>query len=318
MMQLPTTPFDFTHSDTFDGTEVFYGDPDRGEYVKGYFDVGDATRSKLNDKSVDFTIGSPPYLEARTYGIGAQKKQREWINDLMMPATREALRVTRGLCVWIIAGQTKGGRYVPGPEALMAEMHAQGINLWRPGCWYKVDPQTGGGSGTPGSAGPQWLRGDWEYAIAFKNPDPLPWADPLFEQRPPKCAPGGNMRNRQPSGRRENNVYKQPKFVNPGNVIKARVGGGHIGDKESHEGDAPYPEKLVEFFIRGWCPPLGWVHDPFSGTGTTVVEALRWCRNGIGFDLRASQIEISMRRLMRRIKEGRQIAIAPWPRPVAA
>jgi hypothetical protein len=34
--------------------------------------VGDAVRLPLADQSVDFVFGSPPYCDARTYGIDAQ------------------------------------------------------------------------------------------------------------------------------------------------------------------------------------------------------------------------------------------------------
>jgi hypothetical protein len=285
-----------------------------GECVAA-FDVADATATGLGDKSVDVVIGSPPYLEARTYGIDAQRDMGEWI-EFMLACTVEGLRVSRGAVIWVVAGTTDGGIYTPGPEALMAEAWKRGIQQWRPLCWYKVDEVTNGGCGTPGSGGKQWFRSDWEYVLCFKRPGRLPWADPLFQCRRPKCVPGGAMRNRQPSGRREVNVYRNPRWANPGNVVKARVGGGHMGDRECCENEAPYPEKLAAHLIQALCPPGGWVYDPFNGSGTTVVEAVRLGRNGYGTDLRADQLKLSMRRLCRRITEDRALSISPWPRPV--
>jgi hypothetical protein len=62
-----------------------------------------------------------------------------------------------------------------------------------------------------------------------------------------------------------------PKVANPGNVltfedglvVKARVGGGHMGSPLCHAGEAPYPENLPEFFILAYSPPQGIVCDPF-------------------------------------------------------
>ena len=71
------------------------------------------------------------------------------------------------------------------------------------------------------------------------------------------------------------------------------------------ENEAPFPEALAAFFVQGYCPSAGTVLDPFSGSGTTVCEAVRFGRNGIGIDLRASQAELGHRRLARRIAEGR-------------
>lgn len=269
------------------------------------FHQGDATRLPLFDQSVDLVLGSPHYLEARTYGIAADEPLQEWLRT-MVEATDEALRVSRGLVLWVLAGT--GKLYIPGPEALLIEMYRRGVEVYRPAIWWKVDAETGGGSGIPGSGGKDWLRNDWEYVLAFKNRGDLPYAEPRWQKIPPKCPPGGFIRNRSKDGSRTLRNPADPKYVNPGNffkVVMARVGGGHIGDKEAHETDAPYPEKLAQFFINGYCPLGGTVCDPFSGSGTTVCEAIKAGRNGIGFDLRESQVQLAERRLLRRIAEGR-------------
>jgi hypothetical protein len=288
-----------------------------GECVAG-FDVGDATHLDLGNKCVHAVIGSPPYLAARTYGIKAQRGMRDWL-DFMLACTCEGLRVSTGPVLWVIAGTTKKNRYTPGPEALMYEAWKQGIELYRPLCWLKKSEPppygNGGGCGTPGSGGRDWFRGDWEYVVCFKNPGPLPWSNPLFQCRRPKFQPGGRMRNRQANGRREQNAYKLPTWANPGNVVYAKVGGGRLGDKEAYQNEAPYPEVLAAHLIQAVVPPGGWVYDPFSGSGTTVVEAVRLGRNGYGTDLRADQVQLGYSRLLRRIKEGRAQDMSPGPWP---
>lgn len=281
------------------------------------FHRADAARLPLADKSVDLTIGSPPYCDARTYGIDAQRDCEEWI-DFMLSVTREAVRVTRGLVLWVCAGVTRDHCYWPACEGLLYRWYAQGGQCWRPVYWHRV--------GIPGSGGKQWLRADVEYVLAFKGTHgPIPWADNTAMGKPPKYGPGGEMSHRltnggrrkhnpgrraakgfkQEDGKTEDQFYIPPKLANPGNLIHTIVGGGHIGDREAHENEAPYPEKLVEFFIRSFCPPLGRVLDPFSGSGTTVCEAVRLGRHGIGMDLRYSQILLGRQRLLRRRQEGR-------------
>ena len=76
----------------------------------------DATRLPLADQAVDLVIGSPPYLGQRTYGIAADRDLDAWI-AWMLVVTREALRVSSGLVVWIVAG-VGGAHYLPGPEGL--------------------------------------------------------------------------------------------------------------------------------------------------------------------------------------------------------
>lgn len=70
-----------------------------------------------------------------------------------------------------------------------------------------------------------------------------------------------------------------------------------MGSKIAHENEAPFSERVPEWFIRSCCPPDGLVVDPFCGSGTTMAVAKRLGRRFIGIDVRESQIESSRRRL---------------------
>jgi hypothetical protein len=287
------------------------------------FVQADAGRLPFPDKSFDLVLGSPPYADARTYGIGAQRKCQAWI-EWMLEVTREAVRVSRGLVLWVCAGVTRDHCYWPGPEGLLYEWWKAGGRCWRPCFWHRV--------GIPGSGGKQWLRADVEYVLAFTGCEKaVPWADNTANGHPPVWAAGGGMSYRNSEGKRKNavpriehgsdgdlasragvktqtrrkpngdrardGVYVPPAFSNPGVLIKGiKVGGGLLGSKLAHENEAPYPQRLAEWFVRGWCPPGGTVLDPFSGSGTTVAAALALGRSGVGSDLRFSQCELGRRR----------------------
>jgi DNA modification methylase len=60
---------------------------------------------------------------------------------------------------------------------------------------------------------------------------------------------------------------------------------------------ATFPEKLIEPCILAGCPAGGTVLDPFSGSGTTGVVALRYHRNYIGIELSAEYAAMSERRI---------------------
>lgn len=95
----------------------------------------------------------------------------------------------------------------------------------------------------------------------------------------------------------QEDAYAPPVLANPGVLIKGiKVGGGLMGHQLAHENEAPYPQKLAEWFIRGWCRPGGIVLDPFSGSGTTVAAAVALGRHGIGCDLRFNQCELGRKR----------------------
>jgi hypothetical protein len=80
-------------------------------------------------------------------------------------------------------------------------------------------------------------------------------------------------------------------------VIPCLVGGGVMGSDRCHENEAPFPEALAEFYVRSFCPEGGTVADIFCGSGTVPKVASMCGRHSIGVDVRASQIELTARRL---------------------
>ncbi len=123
-------------------------------------------------------------------------------------------------------------------------------------------------------------------------------------------------RSGQHSG--QSTSYDLPVLANPGNVVgetytaaevdallgqmgefvDCTVGGGQMGSALAHDNEAPFPETLVERFVRSFCPPGGIVADCFSGSGSTAAVALAWGRRTIACDLRQSQVDLTVRRLM--------------------
>lgn len=91
--------------------------------------------------------------------------------------------------------------------------------------------------------------------------------------------------------------YDPPAVANPGNIIRCKVGGGHLGHVIAHKNEAPYPLALAERFVRCFCPPDGIVSDCFAGSGTTAHAAIEWGRRFIGADIRESQVALTKRRL---------------------
>jgi len=273
----------------------------------------------MESDSADLVFGSPPYEDARTYGIDFNIKGQDWV-DWMVSIYEEAVRVSKGLVAFVIAGRTKNYKHSCSPYLLVADLHRAGFNVREPLIYHR--------SGIPGSGGPDWMRRDYELVVCVSPKGRLFWSNNTACGHPPKCKPGGDPTHRLQNGKRvrvapgkgkrikrgtnrglnpqceheqigseivEAQPYIPPKLANPGNVIQCS--GGHLGSKLAHENEAPFPEKLAEFFIKSFCPPGGIVLDPFLGSGTTAAVAKQEGRGYIGIDIRESQIELTQRRL---------------------
>jgi len=260
--------------------------------------------SLLGANSVDLVFTSPPYEDARTYGIGFSAAGDEWVR-WCVPRVMECLRVCKGMVCWVVEGRTRGYRYSNAPMRLAVAAEYAGAVPRKPPIYNRV--------GIPGSGGPDWFRNDYEFVLSWtRKAGKLLWSDNTAMGHPPKFGPGGapshrladgtrvngsRSTDRRPTGELKPRVYKPPKRSNPGNIIECHGGGGHLGSKLAHENEAPFPEKLAEFFIASMCPPGGTVLDPFGGSGTVAAVCERLGRNSISIDIRANQTALQMRRM---------------------
>jgi hypothetical protein len=268
--------------------------------------------------SLDLVFGSPPYERARLYleggqDLGISRKTGEWVT-WMVEVFQAAQHACKGLVAFVVAGQTRNYRWSAGPALLTAELHRAGLNLRNPPIFARV--------GVPGSGGPDWLRADYEWIVCTSRPGKLPWSNNVACGHKPKYEPGGEVSYRTLDGTRVNErkvksvtqggtstnggkgdartVRRRvvlPEVANPGNVIRCVVGGGKIGSELAHENEAPFPERLAEFFVLSFCPPGGLCCDPFSGSGTTAAVCKRHGRNFTGCDVRASQVSLGLKRV---------------------
>ena len=264
--------------------------------------VGDALTLPLFDDVVDLVFTSPPYEDARTYGMDYSLKGSDWVN-WCFPRYMECLRVCRGLVAWVVQGRTRNYEWSATPTYLLHTLSVcPTVRVRNPPIYHRV--------GIPGSVGPDWLRSDYEWVVCATRDDVtrLPWSDNVACGAPPKYDVGGDMSYRTQDGQRRNartgvrlqETYRKrpPERANPGNVLHGTVGGGQMGHPLAHENEAPFPLWLAEFFVRSFCPPGGVVLDPMCGSGTVAHAAHKWGRNSISMDVRESQIQLTRRRLM--------------------
>jgi len=175
--------------------------------------------------SVDLVMTSPPYEAARTYGIGFKLRGREyvhWAADRFM----ECLRVSRGLVVWVVEGQTRRREWSAMPMELAVEIKRRGAILRKPPIYYRFS--------IPGSGGPDYFRNDYEFCIvATAHKGKLAWSDNTACGHPPKWGPGGEMSNRLGNGARVNQRGRVGSAKGMGN--KSPDGKQENPERPSHE-----------------------------------------------------------------------------------
>ncbi|HHH80106.1 MAG TPA: site-specific DNA-methyltransferase [Thermoplasmatales archaeon] len=81
--------------------------------------------------------------------------------------------------------------------------------------------------------------------------------------------------------------------------------GGYIKGGRFDNSQDRYESKLKESYTIGWTDcgcNAGWragvVLDPFVGSGTTMLVAMKLSRNSIGIELNPDYVEIAKKRLM--------------------
>jgi adenine-specific DNA-methyltransferase len=87
---------------------------------------------------------------------------------------------------------------------------------------------------------------------------------------------------------------------NPSDVwqIAKVTSGANRSAQERTEHPAQFPEDLVYRMIMGFTNENEWILDPFLGSGTTAVVALKNKRNCIGFEINPNYCEMAKRRIL--------------------
>lgn len=86
-----------------------------------------------------------------------------------------------------------------------------------------------------------------------------------------------------------------PLGKNPGDVwVIPNVKSNHV-EKTDHP--CQYPVELVERLVLSLTNPGDWVLDPFLGTGSSVIAAIRHGRRGMGAELLEKYVSLSQERI---------------------
>lgn len=239
---------------------------------------------QLPDASVDLAVTSPPYDSTREYN--------GFSYDL--PAVGEQLfRVLKpgSIVAMVIQDQTRNfGKSLTSFRTIVDWCDRVGFKLFECVIYRK--------HGTEGAWWNQRFRVDHEYIPLFLKGD-----RPSYFNKDPLKVPskhGGKTMtgsgNRRTDGKTTQTVRRE---INPmkcrGTVWDYLMAGDKNALKRQHP--APFPDQIPLDVIQCFCPPGGLVLDPFMGSGSTAVAAVRTGRRYLGFDISEEYCRIARERV---------------------
>ena len=239
---------------------------------------------KIPDDSIDLVVTSPPYDALRDYnGFSV---------DLHATGV-EIHRVLKegGIAVMVIQDQPKDfGKSLTSFKTIIDWCDNVGFKLFETVIYRK--------HGTEGAWWYKRFRVDHEYIPIF-----LKGKRPQFFDKSPVKIPSKHAGkimtgsgNRRTDGKTTKTVTRPINPTKcPGTIWNYLMAGDKNPLKRKHP--AVFPDKIPFDFIQVFCPPGGVVLDPFMGSGSTAVTALKLGRKFIGFDVSSEYIEIANSRI---------------------
>lgn len=252
----------------------------------------------LQDKSVNTCITSPPYWNLRDYDVEGQigfgNTYEEFV-EKMVAVFSEVRRVLKDDgTLWLNLGDGYAGTH----QTRKKSVNTSG----REKNWVKEDNRLmSKGYGTK----PKDLLGiPWRVAFALQNSGWYLRNDIIWSK--PNASPEPSVKDRLIKSHEyifllsKNNKYyfnfDRIRDKNSKGMGKKDV--WNIDIKHTKRGhSATYPEELIETCVIAGCPNEGVILDPFMGSGTTAVVAIKNNMNFIGFELNENYIEIATERI---------------------
>jgi len=252
--------------------------------------IGDSRMlSDVEDESVHLIVTSPPYWQLKDYGskeqIGFNDSYESYINNLNLVWKQcyQVLHKGCRLCINIgdqFARSVYYGRYkiIPIRTEIIRFCETVGFDYMGAIIWQKVTTcNTTGGATVMGSF-PYPRNGivklDYEFILIFKKLG-----------KPSKVS--RQIKEKSKLSQKEWNEY----FYGHWNFS------GQKQDKHI----APFPEELPKRLIKMFSFVGDTILDPFLGSGTTSVAALKLSRNSVGYEINEDYLSTIEKRLKRSI-----------------
>ncbi len=251
--------------------------------------LGDAREMEsVPTESVHLVVTSPPYWTLKEYNdvpgqlghIADYERFLSELDDVWKHCYRALVPGGRIVCIVgdvLLSRRRNGGRHtvVPLHASIQEHCRALGFDNLAPIIWYKI------GNAKYEAGGGGFLGKPFEPNAVIKND--IEYI--LFQRKP------GGYRTPSMAARLLSVISAENHQAWFQQVWEGVTGAS------TREHPAPYPLELAERLVRMFSFVGDTVLDPFLGTGTTSVAALRWGRNSIGFDIDPDYFGMAERRI---------------------
>ena len=245
--------------------------------------------------SVHLVVTSPPY------NLGKAYEKRNPLTQYVEGQKRviaECVRVLKpgGSICWQVGNYVINGEIVPLDYLLFPVFRELGLQMRNRIVWHFEH----------GLHCSRRLSGRYEVIMWFTKGD-----DYHFEMdaiRVPQKYPGKKYFKGPKAGEYSCN----PLGKNPGDLWTIpNVKSNHV---EKTEHPCQFPVELIERLVLALTPAEGLVLDPFLGTGTSIIAALRHGRKGVGAETMPEYVAIARDRILQAL-EG-TLPVRPMHKPV--
>ncbi|MFH1049292.1 MAG: site-specific DNA-methyltransferase [bacterium] len=264
----------------------------------------------IPDKSMQLIITSPPY------NIGKEYERKLKLESYLLQQSsviKECVRCLKpeGSICWQVGNYVNDGFIIPLDTVLYPIFSALGLKMRNRIIWHFEH----------GLHCSRRFSGRYETIIWFtKSHDYL---FNLNSVRIPQKYPGKKYFKGPNAGKYSCN----PLGKNPGDLwIIPNVKNNHI---EKTEHPCQFPVELIERLVLSLTNEDDWVFDPFLGTGTSIIAAIKNNRRGAGAEILPKYVDIAILRIQSEIAgtlktrpmgkpiynpelAGNSLTIAPW------
>lgn len=236
------------------------------------------TMKRMDDGCIDLVVTSPPYDDLRQYNGYSFDFEN---------IAKELYRVIKpgGVIVWVVNDATKDGSETGTSFKQALYFKEIGFNINDTMIWMKPNAM-------PQVAQPRYNQ-CFEYMFILSKGKPKTF-NPI--KIPCKCAGqiyDSTVKNMGGESGRTHKTFNINPEKTANNVWEIAVAQNKFDVKHP----AVFPEKLATDHILSWSNEGDLVYDPFMGSGTTAVCALKENRNYIGSEISEEYYNFINRRI---------------------